>query len=74
MHGDPRGPRPRSIEDTIANLTLKRNVLAGQIRQALNDAASGGDGLDGKQAKDLVSQAQNLLDQAHALAAANPAP
>ena len=62
-----------SIEASIANLTSKRNVLAGQIRQALNDAASGNGKLDQSQSKDWITQAQGLLDQAHALAAANPA-
>ena len=61
-----------SIETAIANLTTKRNVLAGQIRQALNDAASGAR-LDETQSSDWIRQAQSLLDQAHALAVANPA-
>ena len=43
------------------------------IRQALNDASSGNGKLDQNQAKDWLSQAQSLLDQAHALAVANPA-
>ncbi len=62
-----------SIEASIANLTVTRNALAGTIRQALNDAASGNGKLDQNQAKDWLSQAQSLLDQAHALAVANPA-
>jgi outer membrane murein-binding lipoprotein Lpp len=62
-----------SVESSIANLTSKRNVLAGEIRQALNDAASGNARLDESQAKAWINQAQALLDQAHALAAANPA-
>jgi hypothetical protein len=62
-----------SIESAIANLTVKRNVLAGSIRQALNDAASGDVRLDDDQARTWIKQAQNLLGQAHALAAANPA-
>lgn len=62
-----------SIETSIANLTLQRNVLAGQIRQALNDAASGSARLDDDQSRGWIKQAQSLLGQAHALAAANPA-
>ena len=71
-----------SIETQIANLTLQRNVLAGAIRAALNDAAPGNDehgnngdknGIDENQAKAWIKQAQSLLDQAHALAVANPA-
>jgi arylsulfatase A-like enzyme len=61
-----------SIESSIANLTLQRDVLAGQIRQALNEAASGTARLDEKQAKAWINEAQALLDRAHALAAANP--
>jgi hypothetical protein len=63
-----------SIETQIANLTFERDTLAGAIRAALNDAATGSDKLDEKQAKDWISQAQSLLDRAHALAVANPAP
>ena len=62
-----------SIEAAIANLTSARNVLAGEIRQALNDAAAGNGSLDESQSKNWIKQAQSLLDQAHALAAANPA-
>ena len=68
-----------SIETQIANLTLQRDVLAGAIRAALNDAATGNDdhgdkgGIDSSQAKAWIKQAQSLLDQAHALAVANPA-
>ena len=62
-----------SIETSIANLTLQRNVLASQIRQALNDAASGSARLDDDQSRGWIKQAQSLLGQAHALAAANPA-
>jgi hypothetical protein len=62
------------IEAAIADLTLERNVLAGAIRQALNDAAAGSGGIDENQAKAWLTQGQSLLDRAHALAAANPAP
>src|SRR5205823_2002533 len=61
------------IEAAIANLTTQRNALTGDIRQALNDAASGGSGIDASQASRWLTQAQSLLDRAHALAVANPA-
>ena len=63
-----------SIETQIANLTFERDTLAGEIRAALNGAAAGTAKLDEQQAKDWISQAQSLLDRAHALAAANPVP
>ena len=53
-----------SIESAIANLTVQRNALAGAIRQALNDDASGNDKLDNDQARTWIKQAQSLLDQA----------
>jgi hypothetical protein len=61
-----------SIEASIATLTVKRNALAGTIRQALNDAAAGADRLDETQARAWIKQADALLAAAHALAAANP--
>ena len=60
-----------SIETQIANLTAKRDVLAGTIRAALNDQAAGGDRINGDQAHDWTKRAQSLIDQAHALAAAS---
>jgi hypothetical protein len=62
------------IEASIANLTTERNALAGDIRQALNDAAGGVARLDENQANTWITQAQSLLDQAHALAVENPVP
>jgi hypothetical protein len=56
-----------SIETQIANLTLRRNTLAGVIRQALNDAAKGVSSIDNGDAKAWIGQAQSLLDQAHTL-------
>ena len=57
-----------SIETSIANLTSQRDVLAGTIRQALNDAAKGVSKIDQSNAKTWISQGQSLLDQAHTLA------
>jgi hypothetical protein len=58
-----------SIEAQIANLTARRNVLAGTIRAALNNAAKGNGKLDESNAKDWISQGQALLDDAAQLAA-----
>ena len=52
------------IEAAIANLTVQRDVLAGEIRQALNDAAGGNDAIDEKQAKHWVAAADALLAKA----------
>jgi len=62
------------IEASIANLTTQRNALAGDIRQALNDAAGGVTRLDENQANTWITQAQSLLSEAHALAVENPVP
>jgi len=58
-----------SIEAQIATLTVERNALAGAIRAALNDAAKGTTAIDESQAKAWISQAQDLIAQAQALAA-----
>jgi hypothetical protein len=62
-----------SIETQIADLTTERDQLAGNIRTALNAAAAGSSKIDNAQANDWITQAQSLLDRAHALALANPA-
>jgi hypothetical protein len=56
------------IEGQIGTLTSQRDALAAKIRSALNDAAFNGQALDQQQAKSWISQAQSLIDQAHALA------
>jgi hypothetical protein len=58
-----------SIESQIANLTARRNDIAGTIRDALNAAAKGDGQIQEKNAKDWISQAQALLDDAAQLAA-----
>ncbi len=58
-----------AIETLIANLTAERNVLAGQIRTALNDAAAGNGSIDKGQARSWIKQANDLLDRAQTLAA-----
>jgi hypothetical protein len=58
------------IEGQIQSLTSQRDALAAQIKSALEGAAFNGQVLSGQQANSLIAQAQSLLDQAHALAAA----
>jgi hypothetical protein len=60
------------IEASIATLTGQRNVVAGSIRAALNDAAHGTSKLDESNAKSWISQGQALLDAAANLAATTP--
>ena len=59
-----------SIETQITNLTSERDLLAGNIRAALNGAAGSGS-IDEGQAKGWIDQAQSLLDRARALAASS---
>jgi hypothetical protein len=59
------------IEAAIADLTVKRDALAGTIRQALNDAAGGSGSIDEKQAKDWIASANDLIAQAQQLAASS---
>jgi hypothetical protein len=60
-----------SIESQIAALTAKRDELANAIRATLNGAAGGSDQLKEKDAKEWITQANALLAQADALAAAS---
>ncbi|HET8894168.1 MAG TPA: hypothetical protein VFM96_08750 [Gaiellaceae bacterium] len=57
-----------SIENKITDLTSQRDALAAQIRTALNGAAFDDTPISNSQAGDFVSQARDLLDQAHTLA------
>jgi hypothetical protein len=57
-----------SIEAQIDSLTSQRNALATQIVGLLNDAEFNGHSFSSAQAQALIAQAQDLLDQAHALA------
>jgi hypothetical protein len=56
-----------SIESQIATLTLQRSVLAGSIRQALNDAAKGVASIDDDVAQGWIKSAKRLMDDAHQL-------
>jgi hypothetical protein len=57
------------IEGRIESLTSQRNTLAAKIRSALNAAAFDGQAIDEQQAKDWITQARDLIDQARVLAA-----
>jgi hypothetical protein len=59
-----------SIEGQIQNLTAQRDTLATQIKSALAGAAFNGQVLNKQQAGSFIAQAQSLLNQADALAAA----
>jgi hypothetical protein len=59
-----------SVEGSIGDLTVKRDALALQISIALDGAAFNNQAIKEKDAKGWIAQAQNLLDQAAALAAA----
>jgi hypothetical protein len=63
--------RYNSIEDQIAGLTQRRDALAQQIRDALDDAAFAGTPPSDRQAKVWIKQAQALIAQAKSLAAAS---
>jgi len=57
-----------NIEGQIESLTTQRNTLAAQIIALLNGAEFNGQIFSAAQAQALITQAQSLLDQAHALA------
>jgi hypothetical protein len=59
-----------SIEGQIASLTTQRDALAAPIRTALNNAEFHRRTIDETQANTWIQQAQSLIDQATALAAA----
>ncbi len=58
-----------AIDAQIANLTAQRDSLAAQMSAMLNAAAFNGQSINEQQAKQLIAQGQDLLDQAHSLAA-----
>jgi hypothetical protein len=58
-----------SIEGTIGSLTSQRDTLATRIKTALDAAAFDGQPIDEQQAKGWIDKAQDLLNQAAALAA-----
>jgi hypothetical protein len=58
-----------SIENSIANLTLERDGLAGQIKTALSGAAFDGQSINQRHAERWIDRAESLLAEAHDLAA-----
>jgi hypothetical protein len=58
-----------SIETSIETFTNQRDALASEIKGALGGAAFEGKQIKEKDAKDWITRAQRLLDQAKALAA-----
>jgi hypothetical protein len=63
-----------ALEGTIAQWTANRDAIASQIRGMLDDAAFSGRQLHELPAKNLIAQAQALIDDAKAFAATLPAP
>jgi hypothetical protein len=57
------------LEAQIAAWTAQRDNLASQMKAMLEGAEFGGQAIDEKQAKSLISQARSLIDQASSLAA-----
>ncbi len=57
-----------SIESQIASLTNQRDALAAQIKAALDGATFDNQPLASGEAQQLIGQAQDLIDQASALA------
>jgi len=56
-----------SIEGSLTTLTTQRDTLAGQIKQALNDATFGNGTISQSQAQTWINQASSLISQMQAL-------
>jgi hypothetical protein len=56
-----------NLENGIGNLTVQRDLLAGEIRSALNAAAFDGTPISNAQAQTWIDQANSLISQAQAL-------
>ncbi len=57
------------LEAQIASWTVQRDKIASQMKAMLEGAEFGGQAIDEQQAKSLISQAQNLTNEASSLAA-----
>jgi hypothetical protein len=55
------------MENSLATLTARRDVLAGQMITALEGAEFSGQPISQAQAQNLVAQAQAILASAHSL-------
>ena len=58
-----------TLEQEIQGWTTTRNAIAGQMKAMLDGAAFGGQAINEKQAKSLISQAQTLTNQVSSAAA-----
>jgi hypothetical protein len=58
-----------TLEQEIQGWTTTRDAIAGQMKAMLEGAAFGGQAIDEKQAKSLISQAQTLTNQVSSAAA-----
>ena len=58
-----------TLEQEIQGWTTTRDAIAGQMKAMLEGAAFGGQAIDEKQAKSLISQAQTLTNQMSSAAA-----
>ena len=56
------------LEAQIASWTVQRDNIASQMKALLEGAEFGGQAIDEKQAKSLISQAQSLTSEASSLA------
>ena len=57
-----------SIQGAISQLTGERDAISPQIKQLLNGSAFNGHALNEQQAKQLIAQAESLLERSHELA------
>jgi hypothetical protein len=58
------------LEKELAWVTTQRNTIAAQMSSMLENAAFNGQAIDEQQAKKLIDQGQNLLEQVNTMAAA----
>jgi hypothetical protein len=52
-----------TLEQQIQEWTTERDTIAGQMKAMLEEAAFDGQSIDENQAKSLIAQGQNLLNQ-----------
>ncbi|HEU5367287.1 MAG TPA: hypothetical protein VFU69_02440, partial [Ktedonobacterales bacterium] len=60
-----------ALENQLISFTSQRDALASQMISMLENAAFNGQAINEIAAKQLISQAQQLLDDVHALAEAS---
>jgi hypothetical protein len=57
-----------TLENQLSAFTAQRDVLAGQMRAMLEEAAFGGQAIEEAQARVLIFEAESLLDHVHSAA------